>query len=255
MNFAYSQTVGSPTRKAVLVTLANMADHRGQCFPSIQYIVDRTELSRRSVTRALGQLADAGHIEITTRMGKTGQRSSLYVLDCSGVTESPAPHDTVTLPHDTQSPITITNNQLTEKTMSDSDESDAQFEEIWKSRPRRPNESKPAGKKAYLARRREGRSHDELVAGQAKYKKYCEATHTKPQHIKHFSTFFNKDGHWSLEWTYTESMQHEAIPRDDDQMVAWGNKNGYGPFAPHMTYDQIRTQLQSAVTLRKDKAA
>lgn len=120
MNHAYDVVVGSPTRKAVFVTLANISDNNGRSFPSIQYIADRTELSRRAVTRSLTQLAEDGFLEITERMGKTGQRSNLYVIDLSGGSDSHTPHDTQSQPHDreskphdTQSYITIINNHIT----------------------------------------------------------------------------------------------------------------------------------------------
>lgn len=115
MNFAYSQTVGSPTRKAVLVTLANMADHQGKCFPSIQYIANRTELTTRSVQLNLRQLESAGFIRTLPRKGKTGNKSNVYVIDLSGVNVIQEGVNITTLPPEPNAPITIINNQLTNK--------------------------------------------------------------------------------------------------------------------------------------------
>lgn len=85
MNYAYKQKVGSPTRKSVLVALANLADQEGCCFPSVQYISDRTELSRRAVQTNLSRLVTDGYVNIKVRIGKRGQRSNVYVIDCGGV--------------------------------------------------------------------------------------------------------------------------------------------------------------------------
>lgn len=89
MNAAYQRAVGSPTRKAVLVTLANMADQDGKCYPSIQYIADRTELAYRTVVNALNQLERDGHIKKTARTGKHGKQSNTYVIDLCDRQEMP----------------------------------------------------------------------------------------------------------------------------------------------------------------------
>lgn len=63
MAWAYEQRVGSPTRKAVLVALANAANHHsGLCFPSISRLAHETELSERAVRKALADLCDQGLI-------------------------------------------------------------------------------------------------------------------------------------------------------------------------------------------------
>jgi len=94
---------------------------------------------------------------------------------------------------DTVSPITINNNQLT--LMSDSNESDP-FDEIWKNKPKRPNQSKAKTKKAYNARIKEGVTHADLLAGLLRYTAHVEAQGTEPRFQKQLSTFLNADEHW-----------------------------------------------------------
>lgn len=64
MAWAAEQKTGSPTRKAVLLALANCANHQtGRCDPRIGRIAAETELGESTVRRALGELVDAGLIE------------------------------------------------------------------------------------------------------------------------------------------------------------------------------------------------
>lgn len=61
--WASRQTTGSPTRKAVLLALANAANHHsGQCNPSIELIGIETELGSTAVKRALKDLVEQGLI-------------------------------------------------------------------------------------------------------------------------------------------------------------------------------------------------
>lgn len=63
MAWAAEQATGSPTRKAVLMALANAANHHtGSCHPSIERLAEETEFSPSAVKRALSELAAAGHI-------------------------------------------------------------------------------------------------------------------------------------------------------------------------------------------------
>ncbi len=82
---------------------------------------------------------------------------------------------------------------------SDSAESDirsGEFEEIWQSRPRRPNESKLKARKANNARRREGAPHVGLLAGTIRYAAYCKAECIQGKHTMHLATFLGPDEHW-----------------------------------------------------------
>lgn len=58
--WAYAQETGSPTRKAVLVALADYAHHdTGKCCPHISTLAAKTELSEPTVKRALVDLEAA----------------------------------------------------------------------------------------------------------------------------------------------------------------------------------------------------
>lgn len=55
--------VGNPTRKLVLLKLADNANDKGECFPSYQHIADHCEVSRRSVISHIDALIKMGLVE------------------------------------------------------------------------------------------------------------------------------------------------------------------------------------------------
>ena len=72
--------VGNPTRKLVLVKLADNANDEGECFPSYQYIADHCEVSRRSVISHIEELIKMGLVEKKSRKNQDGSSSNLYIL-------------------------------------------------------------------------------------------------------------------------------------------------------------------------------
>lgn len=73
MAWASQQKTGSPTKKAVLLALANRANHdTGDCHPSVDTIAEETELGTATVKRALKDLADDGFVVRTRRRRKDG---------------------------------------------------------------------------------------------------------------------------------------------------------------------------------------
>ena len=63
-----------PSRKAVLISLADQANDDGICWPSVGSIADRTCLDERTVQRAISDLQDEGHLTVQMRTG----RSTVY---------------------------------------------------------------------------------------------------------------------------------------------------------------------------------
>lgn len=68
---AERQTVGSATRKQVLLAIASRADADGYCWPSYADIAARTELSKSTVRRALEDLEVDGFVTRESRYRKT----------------------------------------------------------------------------------------------------------------------------------------------------------------------------------------
>lgn len=121
MAWAAEQKTGSPTRKAVLLALANAANHHsGRCHPSVARIADETECSEKTVKRALADLDKSGYISRSRSRRKDGtfgiyQYGFPHVVPAADL-ETPAsqpgtpnvsgPRDTVTpSPGDTVTPL------------------------------------------------------------------------------------------------------------------------------------------------------
>ena len=71
---------------------------------------------------------------------------------------------------------------------------ESEFEEFWEDYPRKIDRKKSL--KAYQARRRQGISADELLAGRDRYKAHLRSNGTDPKFIKHAATFLGPNEHW-----------------------------------------------------------
>lgn len=89
MTWAFAYEAPSSTCKLVLLPLANYADENGECFPSVQRIVQQTGLSERAVRNAIAKLIDVGAISKTERRRKDGtQTASRYTLNMQGAPDA-----------------------------------------------------------------------------------------------------------------------------------------------------------------------
>lgn len=87
VGWAFEQKTGSQAAKLVLVKLADNANESGYCFPSIDLIVEHTELSERAVRKHLNELQTKGLIKIIRRFTDGVQLPNHYHLllhDSSG---------------------------------------------------------------------------------------------------------------------------------------------------------------------------
>jgi hypothetical protein len=96
ITWAYRTTVGSSAQKAVLLVLANYADERDSAYPGIVRIAKMTQLSERTVQRAVAELEELQVI----RVERTVNSVNRYHLDLSwkqrgGDTMTPGGGDTV----------------------------------------------------------------------------------------------------------------------------------------------------------------
>lgn len=89
-----SRKVGSPTRKCILLIMADVANHDGsEIYLSTQTIADETEVSQRTVKRQLKDMVDEG---ILIKMGKKpclGGYTINYKIDLSAISELPISGD------------------------------------------------------------------------------------------------------------------------------------------------------------------
>ena len=100
--------VGNPTRKLVLLKLADNANDKGECFPSYQHIADHCEVSRRSVISHIDALIKMGLVEKKLRKNQDGSSSNLYILHLEKGSENitPSSENGSLPPSENISPIT-----------------------------------------------------------------------------------------------------------------------------------------------------
>lgn len=91
LTWAFSQDL-EPAKKVVLLALADYADDRGRCWPSLETMTAKTSLSVRSIRTQLRALEAHGLIVTTERKRPDGGRSSNeYVLPVTPRQNLPGP--------------------------------------------------------------------------------------------------------------------------------------------------------------------
>ncbi|MBN7138978.1 hypothetical protein A7A76_07705 [Lysobacter enzymogenes] len=73
-----------PTQKAVLISLADNADDRGFCFPSLAYICTRTCFGKTAVIDAIRWLEQEGYLEADRSNGRHTRYQVIVERDLSG---------------------------------------------------------------------------------------------------------------------------------------------------------------------------
>lgn len=87
LNDAFEASCPSKACKWVLIVLANHANEKGECWPSIGRICRHSGLDDRTVQRALKELIDKGFITINRMIG----RNNHYFIKSTPVTVTPPP--------------------------------------------------------------------------------------------------------------------------------------------------------------------
>lgn len=82
LTWAFDARVGNTHAKLVLIVIANRAGFYNECWPLIETIAYETELSRRTVFRALSYLTEKCFIIKSQRRSREGrQSSSMYICN------------------------------------------------------------------------------------------------------------------------------------------------------------------------------
>lgn len=106
ITWAYKTEVGSPSRKAVLLVLANYADaDDASSFPSRSRIEAMTELKTTAVKDALRDLEEMGVISKEARLRPNGSNSSnRYTINLEWSADDPSPGSQTTPPRSPDDP-------------------------------------------------------------------------------------------------------------------------------------------------------
>lgn len=225
LTWAFDQPI-SATDKVVLLALADHANDRGECWPSVSLLMQRAYVGERTVQRALQSLEDGGFIVRERRQRENGSdTSNLYRLiftkvshgvsagvsgdQCGSGGVNLAPHpkkggvtgtggEGVTQTggegglHDT--PRTIIKNPHKEPPINIS--ADAEFAEFWAAYPKRPNNPRKKAMAAYR-KARKNVSQKQLLTAVGLYAAYMAGEN--PKFIAMASTWLNEE-RWNCDY-------------------------------------------------------
>lgn len=203
---AWARTIktGSATNKSVLLAVANYANEEGVCWPSQERLAEDTELSRRSIMRALDDLEAAGHITRERRHRSDGSRKTDLITLCLCDTKAPSKNDqcdTAPSQCDTVSKPkchSVTAEPFIEPTIEPSSiSSDADFEEFWAAYPKRPNNPRKKAMAAYR-KARKNVSQKQLLTAVGLYAAYMAGEN--PKFIAMASTWLNEE-RWNCDYS------------------------------------------------------
>lgn len=216
--------VGNPTRKLVLIKLADNANDAGECWPSYQNIADHCEVTRRSVMSHIKALEQAGYLTREYRKGEKGNSSNLYHLNLSGGENISLGGENRSLPpSENISPRTSHSLEPVNEPKDHGSSSDKpspkkrmvyppEFEWIWKNKPEREGGNPKKGAyHACNASIKRGATWRELAEGMRRYKAYCIQKGTiGTDKVQQMKTFFGPDEHFKEEWTVNHAANQRA---------------------------------------------
>ena len=178
----------SPTRKLILVVLANYADEHGACYPSYKHIAKIVGLKdSKGVQRVVKEFEQSGLLRIEHRRTEDGsQTSNRYHL-----TLAPPPLGiTAPLP-----PVLIPPN--TKEDTKDNTYSQ-EFKTFWKAYPRKVDKFEANKAFIKLVSKISGDKEKqecfiiELIKNTRNFAWVCKQKSTEPQFIPHAATYLNK---------------------------------------------------------------
>jgi hypothetical protein len=173
----------TPTKKLILIVLANYADENGTCYPSYKHIAKIVGLKdHKGIQKTIKDFQDSGLLEIETRYKPEGGQTSnryhlnnlLYVHPSPHRVETPPP--TVLTPPNTKEDTKDNNKQLY----------DDEFSRFWSIYPRK------VGKyNAYRSWKKaiKDLSVDDLVVSTKNFAQSVQQTEEK--YIPHAQTWLN----------------------------------------------------------------
>tara|TARA_B100001063_G_scaffold246739_1_gene287312 strand:+ start:5249 stop:6004 length:756 start_codon:yes stop_codon:yes gene_type:complete len=81
---AMTVKAGSPTAKLILLKLADNANDKGECWPSLKNIAEHCEVSQKTVITNIKKLEELGYVKKINRFNDKGKTSNLYVITLTG---------------------------------------------------------------------------------------------------------------------------------------------------------------------------
>lgn len=172
----------SPTKKLILVLLANYADEKGSCYPSLKHIAEIIGLkTTKTIRTAIQEFESLGYLKIEYRkLENGGNTSNKYHLKLDTVFNNPKViEDTTLLSSVTPNTKDNTKNIYTKD-----------FEDFWNKYPRKISK-KSAFNSYKKALKQEKPEYINLCA--LRFAESCKAKNIEEQYIPHASTWLNQE--------------------------------------------------------------
>lgn len=77
---AMNAKAGSPTAKLILIKLADNANEKGECWPSLKNIAEQCEVSQKTVIENIKKLEKLNLVRKVNRFNERGKTSNLYII-------------------------------------------------------------------------------------------------------------------------------------------------------------------------------
>lgn len=220
LTFVMKLSVGSSSRKFVMMALANYADEHGIVYPSCAALEAITEMNRKTIINALSELCEAGHLSDTgERKGRTGQ---VIVYQINGLKST----ENGTVPKTEQSQFSLLtvpktgHEHLRDTTLkkepkgskkSDMD-SDTNFAIFWSIYPKQRAGSKNKAYVAFIeAMKRFEPGKNRIAAFFAAVERYAASEEVARGYAKGAAAWLNDD-RWTNEYKPFQSQQKKPAP-------------------------------------------
>lgn len=191
--WAAEQKAGGSKNKLVLLALANMCNEENQCYPSYRYLSKVTELSEKSIQRAISDLCNLGLVVKEARFREAAQTSNVYTLRVviQAMGGSQGDHggvDRVTTKPKNNKPK---NKQINISKETGKTEYPEEFLDFWREYPRKDG-SKFAACQAWIKVISQGVAQPVLLDCAKKFAVEISANGTAKKYIPHASTWLNQ---------------------------------------------------------------
>ena len=218
--WAYQQEVGNPYSKAILVCLADMANHEHVCWPGINHICKRTELCRRTVINHIKKLESTGFISKTVRGGDgEGRKSNLYTINVGqsvsvtrGQCASPAPPRASEVGQCASPAPESTINLSIESKPTGQKSADASFDRFWSAYPKKVD--KLRARKAWKRKKLDSKADMLIKDVEARLKSDFKWIKNKGKYIPMPTTYLNGE-RWEDEF---QELNVEETAMDYNRM-------------------------------------
>ena len=182
----------TPTKRLILILLANYCDDANSCYPSYSHIAKLAGLKDpKHIARIVKEFEELGLLRIEKRYKKDGgNTSNRYFLTLKQEVIDPMGLQTPTPPVlDTPTPVVSTPPNTKEETKDDTKDINVEFNKFWKVYPRKENKALSLIKYKIITRKFKT---DDIMLYLERYLNDLEIKGTEKKYIPHCSTWLSQ---------------------------------------------------------------